>query len=710
MRKSLPLLCALLLCTLILVPSASAAYEDFTDVSDHWADETLRQAYEDGVLQGFEDGTLRPDQAVTKAELVTLLTRMVGAEKTGSVPGIPGDAWYSEAARRAAYIGLIEDGFDMDKALTRLEAFRLVGNAFQIHGSLYQSGDLAGFTDLQGLSNGELAVLYRLYDRGYLQGHGGLLSPNSSLTRAELVTILYRVIPQRLDENVTDIPASGGAIVGGAEKLTLKDQSFTNLLWLDCTTTALELNGTQAGTITLLSHKLESLRISGGSSVEMLVLSGGDGTALTVSPGSDSSIETLVIGNFKGAITVEGEIKNLVLAGDYQTVTLNSAATGSVTITGSASTLATGKDAQVNSLTFASYALQNTVSLQADLARLNLDGTANTLKLDNVTIAQGEFRGTDNRLEGTGGITAGTLYDTRSFTTDHVAVPELADRTDPGIEGIAIVASCEESYNSGSGLTLTAAVTNPVAKDCTVSWYFDGALVNSQPLTVGPEPIAVSYFVPVKYSQDMQTDRSFRFVVSYTNQEGETKTASADAAITLEFTGVAPEVALATVTSRYIGDYTTAWAENNDYAADMKTARINAKGHSSNTDYLIWINLTYQRVNIFQGSQGDWTLVHEYLCGSGRNGHNTPVGFYTVTNRSAAGWTHSTYNVRPVVNFTNSRYYDMAFHSRKYNPSHTYLTDPSIGFPVSLGCIRMYDEDVQWIYDNIPNGTMVVVH
>jgi len=63
--------------------------------------------------------------------------------------------------------------------------------------------------------------------------------------------------------------------------------------------------------------------------------------------------------------------------------------------------------------------------------------------------------------------------------------------------------------------------------------------------------------------------------------------------------------------------------------------------------------------------------------------------------------------VRPVVNFRVGSGY--AFHSRLYNPGHNYLTDPSIGFPVSHGCIRMYDEDVQWIYDNIPNNTSVVV-
>ena len=51
-----------------------------------------------------------------------------------------------------------------------------------------------------------------------------------------------------------------------------------------------------------------------------------------------------------------------------------------------------------------------------------------------------------------------------------------------------------------------------------------------------------------------------------------------------------------------------------------------------------------------------------------------------------------------------------AFHSRLYYPNSSQLKDPSIGFPVSAGCIRMYDEDIQYIFDNIPLNTTVVVH
>lgn len=35
---------------------------------------------------------------------------------------------------------------------------------------------------------------------------------------------------------------------------------------------------------------------------------------------------------------------------------------------------------------------------------------------------------------------------------------------------------------------------------------------------------------------------------------------------------------------------------------------------SSETNYLIWVNLKSFKVNIFQGSKNNWNLIHSYIC------------------------------------------------------------------------------------------------
>lgn len=271
-------------------------------------------------------------------------------------------------------------------------------------------------------------------------------------------------------------------------------------------------------------------------------------------------------------------------------------------------------------------------------------------------------------------------------------------RTD-GLLSDAAIDLRAADHNKLAHVIASATVTNPVSVTCLASWYADGRLLESRTVTVGPAPVTLSVdrdlgFQPAASTGSVELRLTLNDAV-----------ASAKAAAKLD--GVSAQYALSVVTHDYAGDYTLEWALAHDYDAGVKTAWVNAKGYASDTPYLIWVNRTYQRVNIFEGSQGNWRLVKTFLCGTGRAGHATPVSVSKVRQRLAAGWTHPTYNVRPVVYFLTGGY---AFHSRLWNPSHTVLTDPSIGYPISKGCVRMYDEDVQWIFDNIPEGTTVVVH
>ena len=65
--------------------------------------------------------------------------------------------------------------------------------------------------------------------------------------------------------------------------------------------------------------------------------------------------------------------------------------------------------------------------------------------------------------------------------------------------------------------------------------------------------------------------------------------------------------ALATVSSRYRGNYTSSY--DIDYSPEIKQAFVHAKGYSSRTGYLIWVSLATQKVNVFGGFKGNWDLM-----------------------------------------------------------------------------------------------------
>ena len=169
--------------------------------------------------------------------------------------------------------------------------------------------------------------------------------------------------------------------------------------------------------------------------------------------------------------------------------------------------------------------------------------------------------------------------------------------------------------------------------------------------------------------------------------------------------GTAPTKIFDTVQSSYKGNYKSSY--NPDYLDITKQNFVNNRGYSSNTQYLVWANLATQKVNVFQGSKGKWKLIKVFRCASGARATPTPQGVTYVTYKQTK-WKTDSYVCKPIVRFYPNTGY--AFHSVLYKPDESGIKDGSIGFPVSHGCLRMKPSSIQWIYDNIPKKTTVVIY
>lgn len=95
----------------------------------------------------------------------------------------------------------------------------------------------------------------------------------------------------------------------------------------------------------------------------------------------------------------------------------------------------------------------------------------------------------------------------------------------------------------------------------------------------------------------MKLSSEIKFILSYTTADGRAQSVTASKTITLKnydylyYHGISSEQVLKTVTSGYAGNYTLAWAQSHDYSKEVKTAWVNLKGYSSNTKYLVWVQL-----------------------------------------------------------------------------------------------------------------------
>lgn len=139
------------------------------------------------------------------------------------------------------------------------------------------------------------------------------------------------------------------------------------------------------------------------------------------------------------------------------------------------------------------------------------------------------------------------------------------------------------------------------------------------------------------------------------------------------------------------------------YSSAVAEAWVNHNKFSSNTQYLCWISQYSMYVYVFKGSAGNWKQIRRFRCGIGKTSTPTPMSLNFSVWGKDRGWYRTGYYEVWCTKFFSRN----AFHSR----IHRYgggFSDSRIGAPISNGCVRMYDADCKWIYDNIPNSTRVI--
>ncbi|HJB04075.1 MAG TPA: S-layer homology domain-containing protein, partial [Candidatus Evtepia excrementipullorum] len=88
---------ALLLAVAMMVPLALAAPStegSFSDVEDHWAQAEIEKAVATGWVDGYPDGTFKPEKTITRAEF----TKMI-LDATHLTPGCETVAWMKDHAK-----------------------------------------------------------------------------------------------------------------------------------------------------------------------------------------------------------------------------------------------------------------------------------------------------------------------------------------------------------------------------------------------------------------------------------------------------------------------------------------------------------------------------------------------------------------------------------------------------------------------------------
>ncbi|AKX96880.1 Ig-like, group 2 [Moorella thermoacetica] len=183
----------------VFVKEARKAFLDVTPASFGWAQDTIETLAGAGIVAGVDGSHFEPGRAVTRAEFASLLVKALGLEgKAGEknpFKDVKGDAWYAGAVTAAASNGLVkgyEDGtFRPDNVITREELAAMLVRAV----NLPAGEEKLAFKDNDKVSTWARKSVAVAAAHGLVKGfEDGTFRPGDAASRAECAVMVYRVL------------------------------------------------------------------------------------------------------------------------------------------------------------------------------------------------------------------------------------------------------------------------------------------------------------------------------------------------------------------------------------------------------------------------------------------------------------------------------------------------------------------------------------
>ncbi|MFC5404832.1 S-layer homology domain-containing protein [Cohnella soli] len=185
---------------------------EFADMTKHWAKDAVNDMGSRMVIEGTGNGQFSPDRTITRAEFAVIVVRGLGLKLesgASAFPDVKASDWYGSAVNTAVKYGLIsgfEDGtFRPNEQITREQAMSIIAKAMKVTGLKgklpAQSVDavLRSFADAAAASNWAKNGIADSVQAGIVSGRGEAgLAPKAFVTRAE-VAMMVRNLLQKSD-------------------------------------------------------------------------------------------------------------------------------------------------------------------------------------------------------------------------------------------------------------------------------------------------------------------------------------------------------------------------------------------------------------------------------------------------------------------------------------------------------------------------------
>ena len=208
---------SVVLCLLMVFSTFAASAASLKDVESHWANKEIQEMADKKIIAGFEDGTFRPENSVTRVDSLLLVSRIIGASE-GSLSSFVDAAYsanyadvnvlgYAAYEKNLAY--LLYKGIYTSAELRNFVGNKLGSNPLKRHEAAVILTKLVGketeakantmpvlsYADSASIPAAAKAYVEFCETSGLMKGmENNKFNPNFEVTRAQMAVMLYRAM------------------------------------------------------------------------------------------------------------------------------------------------------------------------------------------------------------------------------------------------------------------------------------------------------------------------------------------------------------------------------------------------------------------------------------------------------------------------------------------------------------------------------------
>ncbi|MDQ2086343.1 S-layer homology domain-containing protein [Herbivorax sp. ANBcel31] len=237
MRKTLAIFtCAAMIFMMCGINVAGLSAQNPGDIVGHWAESEIQNWIERGFITGYDDDTFRPDSNITRAEFVTIANSLFGYKDVGitSFNDVNSEDWFYEEIAKASEIGYIsgyEDGtMRPNNPITREEAMAIVCNILRREQS-NSTVSLAGFADSEDIADWSRGFVATAVEEGYISGYeDDTIRSGNPIRRAETVAMFNNVATEVVNVAGNSGPQTGTGTIEGNLIVSTSNVNLSNTI------------------------------------------------------------------------------------------------------------------------------------------------------------------------------------------------------------------------------------------------------------------------------------------------------------------------------------------------------------------------------------------------------------------------------------------------------------------------------------------------